>query len=422
MVSVGGTEVKISIGITGPDLINGSGGSLNHALSVISLIAKEYNIIFVPGPNLVAKYRKNTAKTMETITRLRDLNVIVPKFIEEAVNGKISNKVLMRKYKGDLHVDFVFNFNQDFPLLSDDFTYALSIIQGVKFSVCFQNPCFGDKTFLSYSFDSMRLSLLGGNLHSFLFRIYQYLRMVRVINKTLSKEGPESIFIINGDCQQKITKNFTNSNLLSPANGIANPIDLKFFDLSVRNEQVMKKNQILFFARLSYSKGIFDLKPILSEILKEKDTKLIVVGKFDHSFERTIFLKRMKPYIESGKLVYKDFLENEEFYQEISESKVMIYPSHSDAYPIGVLQSLYFKTPVVAYEIPALSIYKQFNAVRLVREFDVANFSKEVVNLLNITDSSLLFSETISEFIKNHSWGNVARQYEMIFDLINEVD
>ena len=366
MESMGGTNDKIYIGITGPDLITSSGGSLNHALNVISLITKDYNIVYVPEPYLIAKYHKNVGKTIETINRLRNLNVIVPEFIEKAVAGKISNSLLMRKYKENLKVDFVFNFNQDFPLLSEDFSYKLSKIHGVRYGVCFQNPCFGKMSFFSYVYDSIRMSLLGRNYHSFLFRIYQYIRMARVIKQTLSREELEFIFIINGDCQQKFRRNFKNSKLLSPANGIANPADLKFLDLSINENRAVKKNQILFFARLSYSKGIFDLKPILSEILKERDTKLIVVGRFDHNFEKRIFLKQMRPFIINKKLVYKDYLENDEFYREISESKVMVYPSHSDAYPIGVLQSLYFKTPVVAYEIPSLSMYKQFSAVRLV--------------------------------------------------------
>jgi len=41
----------------------------------------------------------------------------------------------------------------------------------------------------------------------------------------------------------------------------------------------------------------------------------------------------------------------------VNESRSMLYPSHFDAFPYAVCESLHVGTPVVAYKIPALEIY-----------------------------------------------------------------
>ena len=48
----------------------------------------------------------------------------------------------------------------------------------------------------------------------------------------------------------------------------------------------------------------------------------------------------MNTFMKQEKVIYKEYLNDEDFYKEIAMSKVMVYPSHPDAYPIRVLQSL----------------------------------------------------------------------------------
>ena len=104
---------------------------------------------------------------------------------------------------------------------------------------------------------------------------------------------------------------------------------------------------------------------------------------------------------------------------EISSAKVMIYPSHSDAYSIAILQALAMNTMVVAYDIPGLSIYKNIKAVRLVNEFDYKRMAYEAISMLKM-DTENIFDENTKKFIEKHSWNNVADQYKKYFlDLLS---
>ena len=416
---------KISIGVTGPDLLIESGGAQNHALNVMTLLNKYYDFIYVLNPFKIEKYRKELERVSRKVDYLKEMNIRIPQCALEAIESGTSGKWLLEKYEGDLKVDYIFNFSQDFPLFSEDFTHKLSRMKGVNFGVCFQNPCIGDASFQSYIANSIRLSLVGRSFYIFLFRIYQYLRMVRVIHKMRGNDALDLVTILNQECQQNISKKLGKTRLLFPANGVLNS-QISYTDsLQGQEGDITKKNQIIFFARLSYSKGLFDLLPILKQIMSDSEIKLKVVGKFDHEFEHRIFNKRMAEFIGQGKIIYTDYLNDRDFYREISESKVMIYPSHSDTYPIGVLQSLYFKTPVVAYDIPALSIYREVKAVKLVREFDFQNFSTEVIKILKMDDPSTLFTKEVMEFAMTHSWDKVAKQYKKNFESIlksNEIN
>ena len=108
-------------------------------------------------------------------------------------------------------------------------------------------------------------------------------------------------------------------------------------------------------------------------------------------------------------------MDDEELYNEIGKSRVMIYPSHSDSFSLSVAQSISLKTPVVAYNIAGLKIYNELKTVRLVNEFDYKAMASEVLKLLAVEDPTYLFGDTELKFIEKHTWRNVANQYKEFF-------
>jgi glycosyltransferase involved in cell wall biosynthesis len=61
----------------------------------------------------------------------------------------------------------------------------------------------------------------------------------------------------------------------------------------------------------------------------------------------------------------------------------MLYPSHVDAFPYAVLESLHLGTPVIAYRIPALEIYYGGTpGVELVDEWDLESFTVKAIDIL----------------------------------------
>ncbi len=99
-------------------------------------------------------------------------------------------------------------------------------------------------------------------------------------------------------------------------------------------------------------------------------------------------------------IVYKGYLSDDELYNEISTSKLMIYPSHNDTFSIVVMQSLSLNTPVVAYNIAGLKIYNDFKSIKLVREFDYKAMANESLKILKMENVYNLFDDNINGFIK----------------------
>ena len=96
----------------------------------------------------------------------------------------------------------------------------------------------------------------------------------------------------------------------------------------------------------------------------------------------------------------------------------MLYPSHSDSFSISILQALFLHVPVVAYDIPGLSLYKDFKAVALVREFDINSMAIMAEKFLR-TDNELFNDPNLTDFISEHtSWKYVADSHISAIDSI----
>ncbi|EZQ11343.1 glycosyl transferase [Candidatus Acidianus copahuensis] len=188
--------------------------------------------------------------------------------------------------------------------------------------------------------------------------------------------------------------------LLNPPNGVDYYLD----------HESEKDDYIIFWTTLIPSKGIFNLINILN-ILKQKGVriKLKVAGKFLYPrFERLFF-----DYIKKKKLdvEYLGFIKEDHKLREIIErAKLLVYPSLADGFSLVILESLALGTPVIAYSIP--TVYSAFNtlpAVRFVRPGDINTFATQIERSLK--DEEFLrspFEDSVREFVKFHTWDNVA--------------
>ena len=97
------------------------------------------------------------------------------------------------------------------------------------------------------------------------------------------------------------------------------------------------------------------------------------------------FLKRLK--IEDRALLL-GFLPRDRRLRLIAEDKLMLYPSHIDAFPYAVLEPFALETPIVAYNIPALRLYYNgVDGVELVEEGNIAEPMVRAVEMLKRRDS-----------------------------------
>ncbi|MEM4650055.1 MAG: glycosyltransferase [Candidatus Bathyarchaeia archaeon] len=152
----------------------------------------------------------------------------------------------------------------------------------------------------------------------------------------------------------------------------------------IRNEKHVKKDYVIFGGRPGDAfKGLIEALIVFKTISKENpNLKLICTGNIGK-----IVLARINKFCHklkiNDKVVFMGFKERFERFKFVAESKLMLYPSHMDAFSYAVLESLCLGTPVVGYKIPALeTYYNGLQGVKLVEEGDIETLAIEALNML----------------------------------------
>ncbi|MEM4913959.1 MAG: glycosyltransferase family 4 protein [Desulfurococcaceae archaeon] len=145
-----------------------------------------------------------------------------------------------------------------------------------------------------------------------------------------------------------------------------------------------RKNHVVFGGRVDALKGFIEGLYVFKEIVKTYPSlKLIATGYVGEKLRLRVE-KLVRRLNLEDKVVLTGVVPRVERFKLIAEAKLVLYPSHVDAYPYSVLESLMLGTPVVAYDIPALRLYYgSIRGVHLVREGDVEALSKESIDVLS---------------------------------------
>lgn len=396
----------MKIGVTGPDLLLNKGGSQIHTINVISNLINRYNFVYFPNPCLYSKFKSNIDEVQKNIDNLKKAGVIVTEQFYDIIKHNYSEKEVLEKYRRE-NCDILFNFDYLNTCISpNDFTIKLSSMMRVKFAVTVQGLADFNIHLFPYIRDTFRLS---STYRILLIRIYQYISRHILLYRLSHQKRIVKILMVNNSYNKNIKIKNKNIELLNPSNGIMNSIHTD-------NINVKKEDKIVFLARLVYNKGIFELPKILYLLNKSYRIKLVLIGKFLYENEKTEFVKLINKYGLNNLVEYRGFMDEPSMYHELSTSKLMIYPSHSDSFSIALSQALLSHTPVVAYNIPGIEIYNGLKPVKLVKEFDYNKFVEAALELLNMKDYSDLFDQEISNFISSHNWYDVAKQYIKVFD------
>ncbi len=395
----------MKIAITDSDLFNYGGGQ-THAIRVINLLNKHYDIYCFPDPKY-AKYKLSDIE--DKIQYLEKDNIkIVDSFYDIIGKNYSYNKIINIYSKNKM--DFILSFDLDYNnFFNYSLTLELSKRNNKKFGITLQGMGDFNIHLLPYVYATLKLTK---NYHILIYRLNNYISRHIMMNKLLKSKNLMFIAMVNNNYNINVNIKFKNVHILNPSNGISNTLENIKNNINLIN--LKRENKIIYFARLTYGKGLFDIIYIFKNIIKRFDTKLVIAGKFIYDYEKNQFFKLINKYNLNDKIVYKGFLSNDELYKEIYTSKLMVYPSHSDSFSIALAQGISLNTPVIAYNIAGLQIYKNFKSVKLISEFDYGAMADEALKILNNNDN--IVDESINEFIHKYTWENVASQYREMID------
>lgn len=152
----------------------------------------------------------------------------------------------------------------------------------------------------------------------------------------------------------------------------------------VNKNNVQKKYDLVFFARVCKQKGIEDLIQALVLVKEKQHTvNLVVIGPAARDY--ISYLKNLCKKNGLEKSVY--FLgaqkSIEEVHNIVSESKICVLPTHADTIPGTILESMFLGVPCVSYPtggIPTLNDKEEI--IKLVKKGNIQELADAIIDLI----------------------------------------
>ncbi|ACR41604.1 glycosyltransferase family 4 protein [Saccharolobus islandicus] len=410
------------------------GGGGIHVKEVLDRLSKKTEILALPPFNEI-----NLLKQYNICDKIDNLPFILPKVVKKACNGeKISYEEILQEYRKateDVKILYepltYFYMNTSSQLrklklflssfrpsiicnedLSVD-AYCISKISGKKLVTVIQTDYFRSYySALRFLYGSLKYRI-GDPLFALKYR-YAFFNIAKfklIIKDPLVKY----ILLVSKGALDSVNLKSNKIKVLDPGNAF-NPEILRY-----RTKQ--KEDYLVFWARLNYLKGIFEIPYILREVIKVKsNAKLIIFGKLSSNNEKEKFFEMIKKLGLERNINYLGFIPDDEKYKIVSKARVLVYPTHEDVFALTILESLALGTPVIAYDLPGpKSVYNGLEAVKFVKEFDVKGMAKNVVKILSMKDEdyfNLIYNEKIERFLERHNnWDKVVEEIsKYLFD------
>ncbi len=142
-----------------------------------------------------------------------------------------------------------------------------------------------------------------------------------------------------------------------------------------------EKRHIMYYARLIPHKGILEVPLIWKAFLKSSNERcnLHIAGRFANPQTEALFKTLTSRLKVESSIKYLGYLNRSTLIQNVASAKAIVYPSHLDANPLVVQESLALGTKVVAYDIPAIRFnYSKNSGVAVVDEFDVNGVAEKL--------------------------------------------
>ncbi len=177
----------------------------------------------------------------------------------------------------------------------------------------------------------------------------------------------------------------------------------------------------VFFARVSKDKGIEDLLEAIALLKKMKnDIKLLVIGSSGKSYADFLKNKCVELNI-ANNITWAGFLPTQEdVYIAASHAKICVLPTYHDIISGTIIESLFLKIPVVAYNVGSIhELNKDKQHVILVDKFDINGLAKNVSTLLH--NDKLLNEMAENGYKIIRQWFDNSKVYPVLMNVYQKI-
>lgn len=198
------------------------------------------------------------------------------------------------------------------------------------------------------------------------------------IEDTILKEVKNITF---GDIEEKCREFYMKKYGKGVCHILNFPIKLPNIDAS----SIKKEYDIVFWGRVTVDKGVEDLINAVYLLKKKRpNISCLILGggseEYRSKLDALVYEKGLESNIHFGGFQKT----NEELFSNASKARVYVLPTHYDALPGSIRESMYMKLPVVSYpvgDIPQLN--KGNECVLLAKYLDIEDLASKISQLLD---------------------------------------
>lgn len=219
----------------------------------------------------------------------------------------------------------------------------------------------------------------------------------------LIKNKADKIVLINSLAKDDLKKlGFSEKKMIVSSVGI----DSEYFENIAKAESAYDG---VFLARLSHSKGIFDLIEIWKNVCGElPEAKLAIIGGGSEKTKNTLS-KKIRSYNMEKNVYLLGFLKDEKAHSILKSGKVFLFPSHEEGWGIAIAEAMACGLPVVSWDLPVYGeIFEKY--IAQIEEDNIKYFAKKVIELLKNGGLRRETGQSGQNYIKKYSWDNVAEK------------
>lgn len=194
-----------------------------------------------------------------------------------------------------------------------------------------------------------------------------------------------------------------------------NGTDFDSINSSIKDEE--KEYDACWIGRVHPQKGVDDLINIWKIVTKYiPEAKLVLAGKGTEEYKKVVQKERLSKNIE-----IRGFIGEKEKYELIKKSKLFLFPSYYESFPITVLEVLSCGVPIIAYDLPVYrKAFPNFPLI-LIRVGDVSEFAHKVISLSKEDRwkmHSIYIGKNIRKILLNFTWDRIA---EGIYETLKQI-
>ncbi|MDH5483417.1 MAG: glycosyltransferase [Candidatus Bathyarchaeota archaeon] len=203
--------------------------------------------------------------------------------------------------------------------------------------------------------------------------------------------------------------------VIEPGNGIESERFAKKSDAN-------KEFDGIFFARLVPEKGLYDLPVIWKNVTKKvPGAMLAVAGITEEQRYVNHFLGMVSKFHLDRNIIFLGEQEENALIDLIKSSKLTLYPSLVDSFSLVTLESLACGTPVVAYDIPAITHnFGKCDAVLRCKVKDNNKMAEKTLSILRNENLRATLSKKAKEYSANYDWKDVVSAEKKAYFVVVE--